>query len=189
MSRKAGKSAVPAASKTLSAAPQTAVSPNADEQVQLFDQAVSRFTQGDYAAALPLFERAAAGPLRDLAAAARSRAQICQWRVSTPAEAPQSAEDHYHYGLAHFNQRRYAEAERHFLRALELAPNADYVLYALALSQGWKGDLEACAANLRKAIELNPANVAQARKDPDFQDLLRHPAVASVLYPLRGGSD
>ncbi|MGQ9635799.1 MAG: tetratricopeptide repeat protein, partial [Bryobacteraceae bacterium] len=147
----------------------------------------SFFSRGDFAEAWPLFEKAARGPLSHVAAAARSRARICEWKCAALEEdGPQSAEDHYHFGLAFLNQRRHEEAERHFRRALELAPESDYVLYALALSRGLRGDIESGAESLRRAVELNPANRVQARKDPDFQELLRYPAIADILYPERG---
>lgn len=189
MSGKSGKTQQLISTKEPKSSSGEAAAPDTAEQTRLFEQAVSLFTRGDYAGALPLFERAAEGPARDLAAAARSRARICEWKASPSQDNPQSAEEHYHYGLAHFNQRRFPEAERHFLQALRLAPNADHILYALALSQGWKGDIDACAATLRRAIELNPSNLTQARKDPDLQDLLRFPAIAAILYPQRGGAN
>lgn len=167
--------------------PEGVAPPDATRQTEIFERAVSFFSQGDFAGAWPLFEMAAKGPLSHVAAAARSRARICQWKCAALEEdGPQSAEDHYHFGLAYLNQRRHEEAERHFRRALELAPGSDFVLYALALSQGWRGDIESSAESLRRAVELNPANRVQARKDPDFQELLRYPAIADILYPERG---
>lgn len=187
MTRKSGISSTePSPRESRAAGTRTAGAPDAARQTELFEQGVALFGRGDFAAARPLFEQAAQGPLAHVAAAARSRARICEWRCSAVQDRPQSAEDHYHFGLAFLNQRRHEEAERHFRRALELAPGSDYVLYALALSQGWRGDIESSAASLRRAVELNPANRVQARKDPDFQELLRYPAIADILYPERG---
>ena len=187
MTRKSGKGASqPSPRESQSPAAETAAAPDAARQTELFEQAVLFFGRGDYAGAWPLFEQAAKGPLAHVAAAARSRARICEWKCSEKPADPQTAEDHYHFGLAFLNQRRHLEAEQHFQRALEMAPESDHVWYVLALSQGWRGDIESSAASLRRAVELNPGNRIQARKDPDYQDLLRYPAIAEILYPERG---
>lgn len=157
-------------------------------QIKLFGQAIELFHKREYSKAQALFERAAEGPMRDMAHSARSHVRMCQSRSAPAERVLESADDYYHYGLALLNQRRLAEAERHLARAAELAPEADYVHYAMALGRGLSGNIEGCAESLQRAIELNPASRNQARLDPDFQDLLRYPAVSAVLFPNRGVS-
>ena len=52
--------------------------------------------------------------------------------------------------------RRYADAERHFLRAIELNPNNPNYRFSLASTQRYQGKTEAAAKSIDKAIELNP---------------------------------
>lgn len=52
--------------------------------------------------------------------------------------------------------RRYADAEKHFLRAVELNPNNRNYRFSLASAQRYLGKSEDATANLNKAIDLNP---------------------------------
>lgn len=52
--------------------------------------------------------------------------------------------------------RRYADAERHFQKAVELNPNNPNYRFSLASAQRYLGKTDAAAVNLDKAIELNP---------------------------------
>ena len=53
---------------------------------------------------------------------------------------------------------RHADAEFHYLRAVELNPNNPNYRYNLATAQRFMGKLEEASANLDRAIELNPAD-------------------------------
>jgi tetratricopeptide (TPR) repeat protein len=54
--------------------------------------------------------------------------------------------------------QRYADAEFHYLRAVELNPDNPYYRFNLATAQRYMGKLEEASANLDRAIELNPAD-------------------------------
>ncbi len=51
---------------------------------------------------------------------------------------------------------RYADAERHYLRAVELNPNNPNYRFNLATAQRFLGKLDAATESLNRAIELNP---------------------------------
>ena len=51
---------------------------------------------------------------------------------------------------------RYADAERHYLRAVELNPNNPNYRFNLATAQRFMGELDAATESLNRAIELNP---------------------------------
>ena len=53
---------------------------------------------------------------------------------------------------------RYADAEFHYLRAVELNPNSPNYRFNLATAQRFMGKLEEAGANLDRAIELNPTD-------------------------------
>ena len=129
------------------------------------------------------FLEAAEGPERDISNRARLRSAMCDRRTQEPAVSLSTPEDYYNYGVALMNARNLEEARRHLERALDLAPDADHVYYALALSQGLSGDLDGAYANLKRAIELEPRNRISARQDVDFAPLAHHPPLSALLYP------
>jgi tetratricopeptide (TPR) repeat protein len=155
------------------------------QQSELFDQAIALFRAGSFAQARTLFEKATAGPVREMAHAARVHAQICDRRASQGLPAPASAEDHYNYAIALINRRELEAAEGHLQEALKLAPNADHIHYALALARGLRGEIQRAHESLRRAIEIDPRNRAQARNDPDFAEFYHYPPLAGLLFPDR----
>ena len=53
---------------------------------------------------------------------------------------------------------RYSDAERHYLRAVELNPNNANYRFNLATAQRFLGNLDAAEATLGRAIEINPTD-------------------------------
>src|SRR5262249_1140007 len=98
-----------------------------------------------------------------------------------------SAEDYYNYGVALINTRNVAEAREHLEKALEIAPNADHIHYALALAQALGGDPAHAYENLKRAIELQPHNRVIARQDADIGPLAHQPPFSPLLYPEKKG--
>jgi len=145
------------------------------------------FHQRNYAAALPLFEQAALGPLPEMAHSARLHANMCRRRTTRPEVQLRTAEEHYNYAIALINERNLSQAEKHLVLALAQAPQADYLFYALALARGLTGDMQAAHSYLRRAIELEPRNRIAARNDPDFTGIARVSPIAELLYPERSG--
>jgi Tfp pilus assembly protein PilF len=157
-------------------------------QPELFEKGIALFRQGRFAEALVLFEKAAEGPIIEVAAAARTHARMCEVRLNRAAPVVTTAEDHYNLGVALLNQRRLKEAEAHLEEALRMAPEGDHIHYALALSRGLSGDIQRASQNLRRAIELQPRNRGQARHDPDFAGFLHQPPIAALLF-IRSEAD
>jgi tetratricopeptide (TPR) repeat protein len=153
-----------------------------EDQVGVFDKAVALLHAGDFAQAEGLFEKAASGPAREVSHAARVHARICAQKTNRAAPMLASAEDHYNYAVALINRRELPAAEKHLLEALELAPSGDYIHYALALTRGLRGEIQQACESLRRAIELDPRNRAQARSDPDFAEFAHQQPVAALLF-------
>ena len=63
--------------------------------------------------------------------------------------------------------------------------NGDHLHYAMALVRGLRGDYEGARRALRRAIDLQPRNIATARNDPDFYEISRQPAIRELLFPER----
>ena len=150
-----------------------------------FDKAIALFRQGQFAQAQGLFVKAAAGPILDMGYAARAHARMCESRIGRAAPAAKTVEDHYNWGVALLNQGRFQEAEEHLHEAARVAPNADYIHYALALSRGLRGDMQRASESLQRAIEIQPKNRAQALSDPDFAGLVHQRPIAALLFSPR----
>jgi tetratricopeptide (TPR) repeat protein len=160
---------------------------DARQQFSAFEAAVKQFHGRRMAAARELFERAAAGPERDVANRARMHMAMCDRRLQQEPVNLQSAEDYYNYGVALINTRKLAEARQNLEKALVMTPHADHVHYALALAQALGGDLENARGHLARAIELEPRNRIIARQDADFSAVARHPMFDALLYPEKKG--
>jgi len=175
---KSGK-AVSAASGA-AAAPRKAAEP---DQLQLYESGIRLFHECRYREAREMFTEAAGGHDRGIAHRAELHARICDRRLEEPVALPQTAEEHYTYGVALINARELAAAREHLQAALAMANDADHVYYALALCYGLAGDLQASYENLKRAIELQPRNRIQARQDADFAPFAGLPPLDRLLHP------
>ena len=124
--------------------------------------------QGEAAKAAPYFEKALTvdpgypGAVKGLAAAYHilergdKLAYVCQQLV---AYAPNVAATWVEFGAALVTLNKRAEAEKHFAKALELAP--DDADIPLRMARAWleAGDLDAANAALAKAVELKPRSI------------------------------
>jgi tetratricopeptide (TPR) repeat protein len=160
---------------------------SSEKQLGSFEAAMKLFHARDLKQARELFLQAAEGPERDVANRARLHAAMCDRRLEQATPNLRSAEDYYTYGVAEINARNVAEARAHLEQALQLAPGADHIYYALALAQALGGDLASAYENMKRAIELEPRNRIMARQDADFAPLANQPPFDVLLYPERKG--
>jgi len=154
----------------------------ANNQLNAFDRAMKLFHKRDFQGALPGFDEAAKGSDVSIAHAAQLHSNMCRQRLERESPQLKTSEDNYAFGLALANRRELTGAERYLLRALQLAPRADHVLYSLALVKGLQGDMHAAAGYLSQSIEIQPSNRATARTDPDFHELLRHQPIREIVF-------
>lgn len=178
--RAAARSKAAGTASGAAAAPREASEP---DQLQLYESGIRLFHAGRYEEARALFAEAAKGHDRAIAHRAELHARMCDRRLAEPLALPQTAEEHYNYGVALINARELAAAREHLQAALALANDADHVYYALALCYSLAGDLQAAYENLKRAIELQPRNRIQARQDADFAPFAAHPPLDRLLYP------
>ena len=156
-----------------------------EKQLGSFEAAMKLFHARELRQARELFLQAAEGPERDVAHRAQLHAAMCNRRLEQATPDLRSAEDYYTYGVAQLNARNVAEARAHLEHALQLAPGADHIYYALALAQALGGDLAGAHENMKRAIELEPRNRIMARQDADFAPLANEPPFDVLLYPER----
>jgi tetratricopeptide (TPR) repeat protein len=180
-------SKVPGASEAEGAAAAVAEPMSSEKQLGSFEAAMKSFHARDFKQAREVFLQAAEGPERDVANRARLHAAMCDRRLEQATPNLRSAEDYYTYGVAQINARNVAEARAHLEQALQLAPAADHIYYALALAQALGGDLAGAHESMKRAIELEPRNRIMARQDADFAPLANQPPFDMLLYPERKG--
>ncbi len=169
------------------APPRPPEDPRASLAVEQYEAAVRLFQQQKFEKAKVLFEKAMAGPSRELAERARVHRNTCIQRLERHSAPIRTPEDHYNVAVALINSGRLGEAEQHLNRALKLTPRADHVYYALAAVQSLRGDIESALENLKTAIDLEPRNRYLARNDRDFTALTEDPRFADLVYPEKNG--
>ncbi len=154
-------------------------------QYDLFARAMRFFHSAQFEEAKEVFERAAAGPSREVAHRAGLHVRMCERRLVQPALALQSQEDHYNYAVALINLRNLSTAQQHLETALRMDSQADHVYYALAACRALSGDVQGAYENLKRAIDLQPRNRVAARQDDDFSAVLHQPPLERLLFPER----
>lgn len=163
--------------------------PARQEQLKLYEEALTAFQQQKFPRAKQILERVLDGPSKELGERARVHLRICEQRIAkAPAPVPKSPEDHYTQGVALMNLGRWDEAREHLDRAHKAAPKADHVVYAMAVLDCLTGEADSAMANLKIAIQLRPENRYHARNDEDFAFLQEDPRFTELLYPERDGS-
>jgi tetratricopeptide (TPR) repeat protein len=151
-------------------------------QMKQWEQAMQLFSQKKFGQAHTRFTEAAGGPAAHIADKARSYAQICERKMNSGELHLSTADDHFNYGVERLNARDIEAARNHLDRALAMEPNAEHILFTLALCCGMAGDASAACENLRRAIDLEPKNKILARQDPEFLALAQQiPALRAVL--------
>lgn len=151
-------------------------------QSESFDSAMQYFHKRDFAAAKKLFEKAAAGPSREMTHTAKLHIRMCDQRLNQNKSDVRSAEDLYHYAVSLINRRQLGEAEQNLRKALEQSPNADHIHYALGLACGLQGKAEDAARHLARSIQLEPKNRIVARNDPDFLEFGRQGPAREIVF-------
>jgi tetratricopeptide (TPR) repeat protein len=184
------KDAAPAGSALANKVATLVEPPSASEvQLKIYEHAVQLFSQRKLTEAREQFLEVTKGPAPHISDKARSYAQVCERRTGGSDVKLSTAEDHFNYGVERLNARDVELARHHFGRALSMQPNADHVLYTLALCCGFAGDGNGACENLKRAIDLEPRNRILARQDPEFLGLAsQFPALRSLLLTEPSGS-
>ena len=151
--------------------------------MERFENGLALFNEGQTSRARAVFAKLTEDPVRELAERARVYLRICDQRLSRTTVQLKTADDYYNYAVGLANQGDADESEEYLKKALKLAPDADYVYYALASTYALREDVGGALEFLGKAIELNERNRYQAQNDADFAILLEDPRFTELLYP------
>ena len=157
----------------------------AELQLKSYEHALRLFSQRKLGEARDRFLETARGPAAHISDKARSYIQVCERRTAVVEVTRNlSAEDHFNHGVERLNARDVEQARAHFGRALTQKPDADHILYTMALCCGLAGDGNGACENLKRAIHLEPRNRILARQDPEFLALAsQFPALRLLLEP------
>ena len=145
-----------------------------------FGTAVKYFQRRDFEKAAALFEKVAAGPVREVADRAKVHLRYCE-RKRHHEKRPKTAEGYYARGVAALNRRDFDQALEYLNKSNKMTPNQEYVHYALAAAYGLQGDPDSAFSHLEASIRLRPQNRVQARHDEDFQALESDPRFTRLL--------
>jgi tetratricopeptide (TPR) repeat protein len=153
-----------------------------EQQLLDYESALKLFSRQHFAEASELFAKVLTGPARNIADKARTYVQVCARKTAQPDTEFQNADDHFNYGVERLNARDIEKARHHLTRALAMKPDAEYIVYTMALCCGLSGDGNGACENLKRAIELEPKNRILARQDPEFAILSQQiPALRALL--------
>jgi tetratricopeptide (TPR) repeat protein len=153
-----------------------------EQQLTEFESALKLFAQQKYSEAYDLFSRVASGPASNIADKARAYRQVCERKTAAPELAFETADDHFNYAVERLNARDIEKARYHLGKALAMKPDAEHIVYMMALCCGFSGDGTGACENLKRAIELEPRNRILARQDPEFATLSQQiPALRAIL--------
>lgn len=149
-------------------------------QAETFNEAMALFHQRDFSRAIPRFEQAAQGPVREMAYSARTHLRMCESRLARTEPETRSAEENYAYAVARMNLRAYAEAAALLEFALK-QQETDHSHYAAAVALGHLGEVDRAVGHLKRAIQMQPRNRATAMGDPDFVELAKFQPIREIL--------
>ena len=158
--------------------------------VEQFATATEFFFKGQFAEARPLFDAVTVAAAADepiLSDRARTYAAICAGKTAAPSPASDDADTQYHRGVVAANAGRLDEAWALLDRAVAQKPGDASILYARASVRGLQGNAEGAAAELKKAVALDPRFRFQAASDSDFDKVRDEAAFIDIIEPSSAG--
>lgn len=145
------------------------------EAVAIYERGVQALQRHDYAGAAELF-RAVIDRYpeeRELLERARLYLRVCERETARQAP-PLSSNDHVYAATVALNSGDHTAAMTHLQRALSADQENDHAHYMMATALSARGRRQEAIEHLRRSIALNPENRAQARQDPDLENIRSH---------------
>ena len=104
--------------------------------------------------------------------------RVCE----APQRAPVQQEgDHVYAATVALNAGDHAEALNHLQRALQADDENDHAHYIMAATLSQRGRREEALRHLTRSIALNQENRAQAKQDPDLDNIREHSGFQGAL--------
>jgi tetratricopeptide (TPR) repeat protein len=150
--------------------------------VKNYENAARYLQKQNYEKAKELLEKVIEGPASEIADRARVYLRVCEQKLERHEVAPRTAQEFYLLGVAQLNARELESALQSFQAADKLEPNRGHIRYALAAVHALQGNTDVALEHLKAAIELEPRNRIQARRDGDLQSLSEDSRFRRLLF-------
>ena len=127
----------------------------------------------DFAAAAELFRTVIERypEERELLERARLYLRVCERETARTMPQPETPDQQIIAATVSLNAGDHVTALHHLQQALNVEPENDHAHYIMSAALSLRGRREEALEHLHRAIELNPENRAQARQDPDLENI------------------
>jgi tetratricopeptide (TPR) repeat protein len=161
----------------------------AAEAVALFERSMTALQRHSYSEAAEGFRRLIAGYPSEgtLLDRARVYLDLCERELRARPAGPKTVEERLTAATAALNDADEDQAERLATSVLADAPDDDLALYLLAAVHARRGARDSAFNFLQRAAALSPDVRAQARHDPDFDDLHEMDAFRQLVENVAPG--
>ena len=143
------------------------------EAVAIYERGVQGLQRHDYAGAAELFRTVIERypEERELLERARLYLRVCERETARMSPPPETPDEQVIAATVSLNAGDYVTALHHLQRALNTDPENDHAHYIMSAALSLRGRRDEALEHLHRAIELNPDNRAQARQDPDLENI------------------
>ncbi len=143
------------------------------EAVAIYERGVQGLQRHDFAGAAELFRTVIERypEERELLERARLYLRVCERETARNSPAPETPAEQVYAATVSLNAGDHAAALHHLQRALKADPENDHAHYIMSAALSLRGRREEALEHLHRAIALNPDNRAQARQDPDLENI------------------
>lgn len=143
------------------------------EAVAIYERGVQGLQRHDFAGAADLFRTVIERypEERELLERARLYLRVCERETARNTPPPETPAEQVYAATVSLNAGDHATALHHLQRALNADPENDHAHYIMSAALSLRGRREEALEHLFRAIELNPENRAQARQDPDLENI------------------
>lgn len=153
------------------------------EAVAIYERGVQALQRHDFAVAATHFRNVIDRypEERELLERANLYLRVCERETQRQAAAPPASGDHVYAATVALNAGDHAGAVGHLQRALSADADNDHAHYIMAAALSQRGRREEALQHLQRSIALNPQNRAQARQDPDLDNIRSHEGFRAVI--------
>lgn len=143
------------------------------EAVAIYERGVQGLQRHDFAGAAELFRTVIERypEERELLERARLYLRVCERETARTIPPPETPGEQVIAATVSLNAGDYVTALHHLQRALKTDPENDHAHYIMSAALSLRGRREEALEHLHRAIALNPENRAQARQDPDLENI------------------
>ncbi|HUU13995.1 MAG TPA: tetratricopeptide repeat protein [Terriglobia bacterium] len=150
--------------------------------VKNFEAAIRYLQKQNYEKAKESFEKVLEGHASEISDRARVYLRVCEQKLEHQELTPKTAQEFYLLAVAQLNARQLESAFENLQKANQMQPNRGHIRYALAAVHALQGNTDAALEHLKAAIELEPRNRIQARRDEDLQSLAQDSRFKRLVF-------